>query len=1217
MRHRPVSLARSAHSPRFRFGPAALIEALERRLVLAGPNVNALSASLGFGRFIGEVEALNTFTASVSGAAARVEFSLGGQTLVDNDPSNGWQATFNMGDLSSTSALQVVAFSASNEAGTGRGVNIVAVPPPSWVGDVGDASGALEFQTNFNGTGLKGYHAKFKQYTEASFMLTRWMPVLPPGEPGPYRTAEDVARTYAEYETYANFYTGKTGFAVQTSGEAFIPLNMAIQPTVAPVAHLDVYYWLWGVGWGSTKHGNLVEQAPPDVGHILDLDIDSNRTFTIKREFLGIEMEASLQAAITLDSNLVLGYRSKVDATISFPMKEWEWNLFKERFTVKVGPLPVPLEVRLDGGLELGYEGALSIEAKHEGGVLTVDRRFTHSVTFTPSLTASIGLPMNIAKIGVKASGELKLGIQYNNGDIAIPASGGIHYRLVINILDGLFKAQATLLTIPLFDSPNLLTHPVQFGGEVTSEFAPTNTISQTQIGSNGPNATVGWAIAPEPGAPSELYTTTRTPQGQYSAPQVVGTVGHSRDGLRIAYMGSTPVAIWSENTLSTSQVVQSNATTVFGSREIYFARYLNGSWEQGTRLTTNTLSDSAPAFAFSPDGQSGVATWVRHVLPFGGVTSDTEIFASRWDGTSWSAEFRLSDNAVEDTQPLVTCLPDGTFMVSWRRRFAGQDALPYRLISNASIGPEDFVMISQPGQSLEGVTVTLLSDDTLLYAYTRVSDDTSQKGGVELRNYSPDTGEWSNPVQVTSIEGAPTQLALAELDGVIAVAYAQSVDGFSQILATFADFNLFPDQKWSTPVLVTQGQRGFLDLSARAIQYAQGLPGGRLLLSYSGSDRYGEGAPLQTSRYITEISGDGGAQMAAIPFAPDLVASSVQVHALAASDLAAGKVRLRVVVENFGAGASEPSMLQIVNGAQSVLASVALPSIGVGERREFFLDVAEFVGASTLTARVDPGNTNVEMDETNNDTPLVLNLGPPARATSGPDLVTTVTSKLPLGVIGGKKTKVSVKILNRGTEALSESVNIQVFVVAGSALGAEDPAGSLVKTLKLKVNKSTTQSVTFTYPTTLADGDYRLVARAVRTSGGPDMNPADNIGASAATVFVATPYTYLLATVNPPKNGAISIAQFKGSLKVFNFGNVRFNSTMSGRLYISSDATLDAGDIDAATITDVPLKISVGKSTTLKFTVPFALPITAGNYWLFFLPDGGAAGVGTPVLAS
>ncbi len=85
----------------------------------------------------------------------------------------------------------------------------------------------------------------------------------------------------------------------------------------------------------------------------------------------------------------------------------------------------------------------------------------------------------------------------------------------------------------------------------------------------------------------------------------------------------------------------------------------------------------------------------------------------------------------------------------------------------------------------------------------------------------------------------------------------------------------------------------------------------------------------------------------------------------------------------------------------------------------------------------------------------------------------------------------------------------------------------------------------------------------------------------------------------------------------MFNFGNVKFNSTMSGRLYISSDATLDAGDIDAATFTNVPLKISVGRSTTLKFTVPFALPITAGNYWLFFLPDGGAAGVGTPVLAS
>ncbi len=42
----------------------------------------------------------NTYTAHVTEGATKVEFSVGGQDLWDNDGSDGWSATFDMSDSS-------------------------------------------------------------------------------------------------------------------------------------------------------------------------------------------------------------------------------------------------------------------------------------------------------------------------------------------------------------------------------------------------------------------------------------------------------------------------------------------------------------------------------------------------------------------------------------------------------------------------------------------------------------------------------------------------------------------------------------------------------------------------------------------------------------------------------------------------------------------------------------------------------------------------------------------------------------------------------------------------------------------------------------------------------------------------------------------------------------------------------------------------------------
>ncbi len=229
----------------------------------------------------------------------------------------------------------------------------------------------------------------------------------------------------------------------------------------------------------------------------------------------------------------------------------------------------------------------------------------------------------------------------------------------------------------------------------------------------------------------------------------------------------------------------------------------------------------------------------------------------------------------------------------------------------------------------------------------------------------------------------------------------------------------------------------------------------------------------------------------------------------------------------------------------------------------------------------------------------------------NSPDLVATISGKIPDSVIGGKSGKVKVAVKNQGINIAQQAgVKTSVYLSDNDTLDAGDrEVGSVTKNLKLKTGKSKSYSIKFKFPSDVGNGGYFLIAKAdsgnavqeVRENnnasgalGGKSGNPIDlkQPFIDLTPINVARPVGTLTAN-----GGAVAVVTLK------NQGNVKFSNTVAIKLVSSSDPNATGDDVEVTTFSK-KLSISAGKTKAAKIKFTFPAGLAAGTYSLIATVD-------------
>ncbi len=224
-----------------------------------------------------------------------------------------------------------------------------------------------------------------------------------------------------------------------------------------------------------------------------------------------------------------------------------------------------------------------------------------------------------------------------------------------------------------------------------------------------------------------------------------------------------------------------------------------------------------------------------------------------------------------------------------------------------------------------------------------------------------------------------------------------------------------------------------------------------------------------------------------------------------------------------------------------------------------------------------------------------------PAPVGAGPDLSAGVSVLSPASVIGGSKGKLKLRITNAGPAAVSGPVGVELFASKDRTLDPSDAAFTTLSagTLRLKKGASKTLILPFVFPSSLADGNYFLLASVDPANAIGEIDESNNVAASATAIHIGPAAIDLAGHFGRLPGSLKSGKSATIPLTIQNLGNVAAVGTIDVDVFASADATRDGSDLAIAT--GVPLKINVkaGKSQNVVIRLPVGASVPAGSYFL------------------
>ena len=212
--------------------------------------------------------------------------------------------------------------------------------------------------------------------------------------------------------------------------------------------------------------------------------------------------------------------------------------------------------------------------------------------------------------------------------------------------------------------------------------------------------------------------------------------------------------------------------------------------------------------------------------------------------------------------------------------------------------------------------------------------------------------------------------------------------------------------------------------------------------------------------------------------------------------------------------------------------------------------------------------------------------------------ITSTVLTTPPTTVIAGTAGSIKVLLTNTSTTSFSGPLTISLYASTQSSLSsnATGIVTFAIPELKLKAGASVTETVKFTYPSGLPNGNYYLITSTNATY----TNTIPSTSTASTPVDIEEPAVDLAAyfagglpvTVKPGHSSTANIV-------VQNMGNVTATGSFSLALYASLGEVLDPSDTLLATLQLKKFSLAPGQSMTLR--VRFRAPSTmaAGTYHL------------------
>ncbi len=257
--------------------------------------------------------------------------------------------------------------------------------------------------------------------------------------------------------------------------------------------------------------------------------------------------------------------------------------------------------------------------------------------------------------------------------------------------------------------------------------------------------------------------------------------------------------------------------------------------------------------------------------------------------------------------------------------------------------------------------------------------------------------------------------------------------------------------------------------------------------------------------------------------------------------------------------------------------------------------------GEYYLIAQLDSANGIDEADETNNDAASLTTIDFEAPFA---DLSGDVTAVSYAGrVLPGDAGTMDLTVTNDGNIAAAKKISVKVYASATAERGDDAVLmGAAYYTVDIPADGGTTNlTVNMTAPSSLATGDYYLIAAIDATDSLAESDETNNDAVSAATISVEQPFVDVAGEVTDFSFVGRTLPGDAGTVDLLltNDGNTKAAKTIYVEVYASTTAERGA---DAIRLKKVPLPISLDadggtQAATIEVTIPAG--IDTGEYYI------------------
>jgi len=602
-----------------------------------GPIVQAVVAEYDgdpdediFGRYISGVELINRFTAQVTDPdsaedVARVMFIFGSDTLVDDDPSDGWSVEYDVGRLPHVAPLKVIAYDLSGTPSEPVTYTVNTAPMPHWL---------QVYMQDFGCDFYFDYDA------------------------GVYRTGEQY-------------------FPVDVQGDYFIP------PDVLLLGNLETRVAGGAVLNASVPLERGGDPIPfnPDFGGdvvILGNEIFHGDLYEMLEE-LGREHYVVVTGYLdpwSLEFNQIEFHMNQPFEFDPFVLPEAHRDL---HFGI---PTPVGVPIPVTVGVDLGGEVTPRID--DVGAFINSSFAFD-SLFIDPTaeiivdLSAKIGIAFDVASVAFIAhpTADLESRLLYPPPGFHLSGAFLVPFELVGSLGWGFVSGTLYQDTLG----------PWTFGTEgerILAERMPLllarlDSLNLPDILPNPYMATDPYGHAmvvwihdndPTPGrADPDVYYAVWDGTSWGSA-QPIESGSNDRFELDpvVAFMpNGDAIAVWSANT---APDYVKDLNSIFSTQDIYYSiwNHTTGEWGDVQQLISDSLPDGLASVAVGPRGQVLVA-WNKILSDSISDKRSWAVYYTYWDGTHWTDPAPIpgtdTDNAA-DCMVRVAYSPDGTAIAVW-----------------------------------------------------------------------------------------------------------------------------------------------------------------------------------------------------------------------------------------------------------------------------------------------------------------------------------------------------------------------------------------------------------------------------------------------------------------------------------------------------------------------------------------------------------------------